>query len=213
MTPREAFKAPRAIRSSGAWVMYPTPAPTDAERARWSSRNRGRQITPGEHMVLARLDADGEPEVFMSDAEWHDHRRVLELARGRVVVTGLGLGCIVRAMFARGLVERVTVVEREPDVIAMVWPELAAAYGDRLELHQADALTGPLPRGRWDLAWHDIWPTISALHLPEMFTLRRRYRHLARRQLCWGEELAWVDVRDAVRSRLISTIATRPEPP
>jgi hypothetical protein len=163
-------------------------------------------------MALVRVD-DGEPLVFMSDAEWHDHRRVLELARGRVVVTGLGLGCVVRAMFARGRVERVTVVEREPDVIHLVWPPLAAAYGDRLELHQADALTGPMPAGRWDLAWHDIWPTISGLNLPEMYQLRRRYRRRARRQLCWGEGMAWADVRDAVRSRLIRTIATRPEPP
>ena len=190
-------------------MMYPAEPASPAECAAWSARNRGRRIEPGRYMALVRLDGDGEPETWMSDAEWHDHRRVLAVARGRVVVTGLGLGCVVRAMLARGRVEHVTVVEREPDVIAMVWPALALAYGDRVALHRADALTGELPAGEWDLAWHDIWPTISAAHIPDMFALRLRYRGRARRQLCWGEGLAWAELGDHVRARLIGQIADR----
>lgn len=205
-SPREAFMAPRTVASSGRWTMYPSPPASPRDCAMWSAANRGRRITPGRHMTLVRLDADDEPEVFMSDAEWHDHQRVMSVAYGRVVVTGLGLGCIVRSLFARGRVTHVTVVEREPDVIAMVWPWLAQAFGDRVALHQADALTGPLPPGRWDLAWHDIWPTISSKHLPEMKLLRDRYRGAARRQLCWGEGLAWVELRDCARSHLLRAI-------
>jgi hypothetical protein len=43
---------------------------------------------------------------------------------GHVVVAGLGLGLIVHALAARPDVERVTVVEVEPDVITLVQPHL-----------------------------------------------------------------------------------------
>lgn len=209
MTPAQAFKAPREFRSSGRWLMYPSPEATKRDVERWNLENPGRRLATGSHMTLVRMDDNGEQEVFMSDVEWHDHRRVLELAHGRVVVTGLGLGCIVRAMFARGRVDHITVVEREADVIALVWPRLAATYGARLALHEADALTGPMPAGRFDLAWHDIWPTTTAMNIPEMWKLRRRYDKVARRQLCWAEGLAWRQLRDRTRAHLCAVIENR----
>lgn len=201
----EAFRARRRIAAHGDWMMFPSEQVSVAEARRWSARNGGRRMAPGQHMTLGRLE-DGHFEVFMSDAEYHDHARVLARARGRVVVTGLGLGCIVRALFARGRVDHITVVEREADVVALVWPELAAAFGDRVALHHADALIGPMPNGRWDLAWHDIWPTVTAMNIPEMWKLRRRYDKRTRRQLCWAEGLCWRQFRDEARKKLLAAL-------
>lgn len=209
LTPRAAFRAPRRIAGHGRWVVYPSPAVTAADCAAWNIRNPGRRISPGEHMTLCEVDGDGEQTVYMSDAEWADHRRVLAVARGQVVVTGLGLGCIVRAMFARGRVRHITVVERDADVIALVWPELSRAHGGRLALHHADAVTGPMPAGRWDLAWHDIWPSTSVMNIREMLLLRDRYRRAARRQLCWAEGLCWRQLGDYARRHTVEMLETR----
>ena len=55
--------------------------------------------------------------------------------RGHVLVAGLGLGLIVHALAANQQVERITVVEREPDVIAAVAPHLP---GEKLRIVEGD---------------------------------------------------------------------------
>lgn len=202
-----AFRADRVVATSGPCVITPDSPIPRAEREEWSRQNHGRRLSGGPHVALIRVDEDDDPVVFMTDAEWRDHRRVLNVAHGRVVVTGLGLGCVVRAMLSIGRVTHVTIVERDPDVIKLVWPRLEERCGaDRVSLHVADALTDPIPPGRWDLAWHDIWPTITAMNIRDMLTLRRRYDAVARRQMCWMEGLCWSDLLANARRRLIETM-------
>lgn len=103
--------------------------------------------------------------------------------RGRVLVNGLGLGCVVRGLLAHPAVEHVDVVEISADLIALVGPQVA---DPRLEIHHGDAYTYRWPPGtRWDVAWHDVWDTISADNLPEMARLHRRYGGRVRWQGSW----------------------------
>lgn len=121
--------------------------------------------------------------VVMSDtpAEMHDHLRFVHRARGRVLITGLGLGMVLQAVAQKPNVARVDVVELSADVIALVGPHYREMFGDKLKIHHADAQlwrpTGLMHGQRFNAVWHDIWPVISGKNWPSMTRLHRRYAH------------------------------------
>lgn len=80
----------------------------------------------------------------------------------------------------------VTVIERSPDVIALVGEYYKKKYGNRLNIINADAFTWKPPKNKvYDVVWHDIWDSISGDNLPEMHKLHRRYGRHARWQASW----------------------------
>jgi hypothetical protein len=128
----------------------------------------------------------GHGEAVMSDdpTELRKHLPIVLAAHGRVLVTGLGLGCVVRGLLARPEVTHVDVVEIDADVLAMVAPTFDGE--PRVTIHHGDALTIDWPAGtRWDFAWHDVWnetPETQVLHAQ----LLARYRGIARQQGAWN---------------------------
>lgn len=160
----------------------------------------GRGIPLG---TYTRLYCHSRAGLFMSDtpAELNDARELLWSAEGHVLISGLGLGMIPRALltenqFNTGRVERVTILELEQDVISLV----AASLADLpIDIIHVDAFEWVPPEGtRFDWAWHDIWPDMCSDNLPEYARLRRRYaRFMAapQRQLCWGEDTIRADMR------------------
>jgi predicted membrane-bound spermidine synthase len=80
-------------------------------------------------------------------------------------------------MLASPRVEHVTVVEREPDVIALVGPVFATQLASgRLEIVEADIFSWRPPRGvRYDTIYFDIWPDIAVGNLPAIARLHRRF--------------------------------------
>lgn len=123
----------------------------------------GGGIKPGTYTQLTRNGT-----VVMSDtpSEIQDHLRFIDRAKGRVLITGLGLG----------EVTHVTVIEKSPDVIRLVAPTLLERFGGRLEIIEADAYTWKPPKGaRWDYAWHDVWDNICTDNLPLMAKMHRHY--------------------------------------
>lgn len=89
------------------------------------------------------------------------------------VTTGLGLGCVVEWLLAVPEAERVTVVERERDVIEMIAPYFA---DDRLRIVHADAFEWKPDDAPYDFAWHDIWQTSCSDAGDDRRRLARRYR-------------------------------------
>jgi spermidine synthase len=119
------------------------------------------------------------------------HDRALSLARGHVLVAGLGLGYFVTEALARPSVCEVMVVERSPDVIALVWPYIPH---DRARLVEADVFEFLLrtPSADYDFVYADIWERVSPRNLPEMARIRRLAEpHLApgAEVWFWGQEL------------------------
>lgn len=167
----------------------------DLERLRAMIGHHGRYVPAGTYTKLLTLHPGGGVTLQMSDTpdECHDAVDFVLTARGRVLVTGLGLGVVANALLLKESVTHVTVLEVSQHVIDLVGPLLEAQHGtDRLHIRQADALAyKPAPGERYDWAWHDIWPDIVSSNLAEMTTLRRRWcrRIPAGHQLCWGEEL------------------------
>lgn len=143
----------------------------------------GRPIPPG---TYTRLMRGGHLVMSDTPAEVCDHYEAIRRATGRVLVHGLGIGMVLKAVLEKPDVTHVDVVEKSPDVIALVAPH----YADpRVNVIEGDALTYKFPKGmKWDIAWHDIWDDMCEDDLPEMARLKRRYGRRVKWQGCWGQE-------------------------
>ena len=126
--------------------------------------------------------------LIMSDTpdEIRDHLSPIRLASGHVLINGLGLGVVLQAVACKPEVKGVTVIEKSPDVISLVWPYYRAMFDDRVEVVEADAFEYKPPKGiRYGVVWHDIWGNICGDNLPEMTRLHRKYGRLADWQGSW----------------------------
>ena len=125
--------------------------------------------------------------LIMSDTpdERRDHFEAVHRARGHVLINGLGLGMVLAAILKKPEVTKATIVEIDPDVVALVGPH----YRDsRVELVTASAFDYQPPKGvRYGAVWHDIWDHICGDNLPEMTRLKRKYGRLTDWQGCWCE--------------------------
>jgi hypothetical protein len=97
------------------------------------------------------------PEVVMEDSwfELQKHLPIWMRAEGRVLVTGLGLGCVVRGLLAKPQVQHITVIEIDKSILRVIGHEFAG--NPRVELIHGDALTFHPNGHSWDYAWHDLW--------------------------------------------------------
>lgn len=128
-----------------------------------------RCVAPG---TYTRLVADGELQMTDTPAEKADHLDPVRHATGECLVMGLGIGMVATAMALKPEVTKITVIEKNADVIALVAPHLSP----KIEVIHADALTWEPPPGKkWDVIWHDIWPTICLDDCETRNLLSRRY--------------------------------------
>jgi hypothetical protein len=147
---------------------------------------QGRDIGEGDFVALQFLAPRSEEDAtlvwhpMMSDSRaeiWEHYVPIDQMhwaQTKRVLIHGLGLGMVLNAALMQPHVEHVDVVELSEDVIKLVGP--AYESDPRVTIHHGDAFTYRFPPGtRWDIAWHDIWPTINSDNLPEMEKLHRRY--------------------------------------
>jgi hypothetical protein len=153
----------------------------------------GRRVQPGEYM---RLNIQGHGLVMSNTpSEIGDHRGFLHSAYGKVLIAGLGLGFVVQALFERPEhilqslpLEHITVLEINPDVIALVAPRLLERYDGRLTVIQADALEWNPPGASFDTAWYDIWDDICSDNKPQYTKLFRRWGRRVKLQQAWCKD-------------------------
>lgn len=173
----------------GLWrVVRHTVTPAQAA-ALARKHGRGYQATEaGRHTFLecrtsSTLHVDqGEVVMLDSYAELRSHLQFTLQAAGRVLVTGLGLGCVVRGLLQRPEVQRVDVVERQREVLELVGEFMPE--DDRLHLVQDDAHAYVRRTdARWDYAWHDLWSNVDrgdrhlvVQHQALLLELRKRVR-------------------------------------
>lgn len=151
----------------------------------------GRGTAPGEYTMMRTKNT-----LWMSDtnAEGRDHRApyyaAVQYKAKRVLINGLGLGCILNAMLSLPTVEHVDVVEFDPRVIKLVAPTYAD--DERVDIIEADAYEQmkKWPAGsHWDVAWHDIWPDICEDNLEGMARLHRSYGRRVGWQGSWAKDI------------------------
>lgn len=115
-------------------------------------------------------------------------------ARGYTVVMGLGMGWVAINIALNPAVRRVSVIERDPDVIALFsWSNalagLPAEVTNKIEIIQADALEWrPDPKVPVDFLYADIW---RALDEPQALADIRQMQSNVRSEMIyfWGQEL------------------------
>jgi hypothetical protein len=132
--------------------------------------------------------------------EQQSHAFHVHQARGVVVAAGLGMGLYAYAVSCKPEVERVVVIERSPEVVAIM--RTATAFDrwpgrDKVAILEADALAADFaPRAlavggrRPDYLFADIWPTCAAPCAPaESAAMIRALRPKAAGW--WGQELSF----------------------
>jgi hypothetical protein len=175
--------------TSGDWsVARFTVSEAEAKFSALRAAIKGEHAVPAGTYTALRYGGRTSGEIVMSDTpgEMRDHLEPVYRARGHVLINGLGLGMVLAAVLRKPAVTQVTVVELSKDVIQLVAPH----YVDpRLTIVHADAFKYTPPRGsRYEVVWHDIWPTICSDNLKEMRQLRRKYARRATWQGCWSED-------------------------
>lgn len=180
----DAVSIPEGQR--GSWTVKRfSVSEEDARRTIMRAAMKGRgYVPPGSYTKLCHEHRG----IVMSDTpdERLDHLDVVMRAKGHVLINGLGLGMVLNAILKRPDVTEVTVVEIDPDVVALVSP----AYSDaRVHIITANAFDYRPPKDfRYGAVWHDIWDNICGDNLPEMTRLKRKYGRKTGWQGCWCEQ-------------------------
>lgn len=133
----------------------------------------GRAIKPGNYTKLINNST-----LIMSDtpAEMRDHFVFYDEAYGNVLINGLGLGLIARALLLKPEVDKLTINEISEDVIKLAGPTLQKEFKGRVVINHTDALTWkPFDGERFNAVWHDIWGEACANNYEEIKKLHRRY--------------------------------------
>ena len=153
--------------------------------------------------TVASLNRDlGEVVMEDSRRELMQHLPICFEASGSVLVTGLGLGCVVRGLLANRSVTHIDVVEQDKDIIAHVrdtveggcFKAWRTAGVPTLTIHHREAMEfaqcAVRDRRCWDYAWHDLFvdadsETEDCLSLVHM-KLVKVLQDNVRRQGAWG---------------------------
>lgn len=96
-------------------------------------------------------------EIVMEDTpfELRTHLNFILRASGRVLITGLGLGCVIRGLQQNPKVEQIVCIENSKDVLKLVQSYMPMA---KLTIIEADALEWTATNtDKFDCAWHDLF--------------------------------------------------------
>lgn len=149
------------------------------------------EVAIGWHNIHKFEETHPVYDVVMEDSarELSKHLPIWMKAHGRVLITGLGLGCVVRGLLASYRVDHIDVVEIDADILRIVGAEFAG--NPRVTLHHGDAMAFKFPEGtKWDCAWRDLWvdegdeqiDTLAILHSK----LITGYAHDVPKQGAWA---------------------------
>lgn len=181
--------------SSGRWTVSKREITTEQSETMVRLEKKGmcRSMPPGHYTWLHCLTTETmmqlPGETVMNDlpCELNKHMEFIIRASGRVLVGGLGLGCVVRGLLAHGQVEHIDLIERSSDVIKLCG---SSVQDPRVTIHQRDALHGFIGGGPWDWAWWDLHsdsersePHLQIIHMDLIQRFHDRIRH---RQGAWA---------------------------
>jgi hypothetical protein len=177
----------------------------DGQWGEWRISHTGMGIVPGYYTrqwlisgapVLARRHPQ-HPEAWdtwmsLMPSEIESQEPACRYARGHTAIMGLGLGWIALNVALNPAVARVTIVERDPQVIAFfqdvdALAQVAPEVQTKIHLVEADALTW-LPDQPVDFLFADIWRDLGEPQaLAEVRGMQRQVQ--AESVYYWGQEL------------------------
>lgn len=167
---------------SGRWSLRP-PAPV-LTRGYWSPP----ALVPN----VRALTRDGDTWMSITPLELESQAIGVHYASGHVAIFGLGMGWVAAVTAMRDSVTQVTVVERDPDVIALhadldLFARLPGGAGDKMRIVQGDALAWR-PEAPVDLLMPDIW--LYLVSDGRVDEVRQMQANVAATKIYfWGQEL------------------------
>jgi len=143
----------------------------------------GRYVPSG---TYKRLMHHGTVVMSNTPDEIRDLSFFIIRAKGNILINGLGLGVMLKALLDKPEVISIAVIEISSDVINLVAPTY---IGDkRLTIINADAFEWKPPKCMiYDYVWHDIWDYLCKDNLIQMAKLHRKYGKKAKYQDSWGK--------------------------
>lgn len=168
--------------SSGAWEVRQ--AANVLAQGYWSP--------PALVPLVSALVRDGHVWMSVTPLELESQQIGIAAAHGHVVIFGLGMGWAAAVTALREQVSAVTVVEYDPDVIALhdaldIFAQLPPEARAKLRIVQGDA-HGWHPATRVDLLMPDIWlPLVSDGRVDEVQRMQANVGAAA--VYFWGQEL------------------------
>lgn len=125
----------------------------------WLNYANYRNIADGDYTVLYRKFGDNWLNIMQdTEQEYSEHDWLVERMSGDVLLGGLGIGMIHIPLLDSDDVTSVTIIEKEQDVIDLVWEH--CAKDDRFTIIHADINTWEIPEeSSWDVVWLDTWLT------------------------------------------------------
>lgn len=173
-----------------------TQCKSDFTRLREAIGHPGEYIPAGNYVKLC---CDGEVVMSNTPMETNDISEMRREAHGQVLIGGLGLGLAAMAVAQKESVQSVTVVEKSADVIALVDAHIDRfnramldPENPKITIIHGDVFTWQSPRAtKYDFIYMDIWNYIRSDNLPEMVTLRKRFRRCRAKGskfVCWSAD-------------------------
>ncbi len=154
-----------------------------------------REIPPkiGTLMVLTRKESI--LDCVMSDAEYEKitNRTIVRVARGNVLIAGLGLGMILMPLLKNKDVKKITVIEKEQELIDLISPKIKKHdKKNKLQVIQGDINEIELPKEqKFDVIYFDIWDNVCGDNYQQMKDLKKKFsknRAKGSTVLCWEEK-------------------------
>lgn len=153
------------------------------------SRKKTQEALVTMSFTIHQLFEGGSLWMTDSPQEQELHKDVVKKCKGNVLIGGLGLGYIAKMLSKKTSVEFVTVIEKEQDVIDLVWEHLGIENGVVIKMDLFDYLKKT--KEKFDCAYYDIWaPTgedILFTHVRPLKTLSKGIVPL-NKIYCWEEQ-------------------------
>lgn len=142
---------------------------------------------------MAALCRNGEVWMSLSPMEMESQAIGIAAARGHVAIMGLGMGWAAAECALDPEVEQVTVIERDPEVIALhrelaLFERLPGGCGSKVRVVHADALEWR-PDGKVDLLMPDIWLPLVSENDRTTEVARMQANVAATGIYFWGQEM------------------------
>ena len=169
---------------SGNWSVSTFKVPENDFSQIISMYKSGRGVPAG---TYKRLKRNGTVVMSNTPDEIRDFSYFVRISHGSILINGLGLGCVVKKLLNKSEVTKITVIEKNEDVIKLVAPYFK---DERLTVIHADAFEYTPAKGEhFNFVWHDIWDYICSDNLKEMSKLHRKYGRSTDWQDSWAKSI------------------------
>lgn len=162
---RRFFNGERTESKNGLWLYEEKTVPKGGALVTLQGRRRGSVIFDAPVVIPALFQKNdrsftgwgSEPFMSLTPMEFFTLRAGTRLAKGHVVIAGLGMGHQLINVAKKKSVKRITVVERSGELVRFIWPEIQKHLRMPVELIVGDAYE-VLPTLTADIALIDIFP-------------------------------------------------------